>query len=278
MKKIYVVATPIGNINEISKRAIEILNKIKVIYCEDTRVIKKLLTLLDINLINKKFISLNGFNEKEVVEKIKLQNEFEICLVSDAGYPTISDPGFCLINFAINNNISIEIVNGPSALMHALVISGFSTNNFYFFGFLNSKKNKALFELVKIKEFQTTIIIYESVHRIIETLKNIKEVFSDDVKLIVAKELTKSNETIYRGNINKIIKEIDLRGEFVIVIDNNYNENKKEIININDYIMEVKKLVNKNNSEKIACKMVGYKYGISSKDLFNALQLKKNII
>lgn len=140
MQKLYVIATPIGNISEVSIRAIDAFKESKIVYCEDTRVIKKLLSLLNIKLDDKKFISLTGFNEKNVIEKIELDKKNITCLVSDAGYPLISDPGFCLINFAIKNNINIEIINGPSALMHALVASGFATNSFYFCGFLDNKR------------------------------------------------------------------------------------------------------------------------------------------
>lgn len=279
MKHLYVIATPIGNISEISQRAINAFTNTQIVYCEDTRVTKKLFNLLNIDYKNKKFISVTGFNEQDIVDKIPLNSNEISCLVSDAGYPSISDPGYCIVNFAIKNSVKIEIINGPSAFTHALVASGFSTNNFYYLGFLSNKFSKLLEQLMEVKKIKTTIIIYESVHRIIDTLKNIKNVFSSQVKIVVAKELTKMNETIYRGSINEIINTINLHGEFVIVIDNNVelldNSNENDL---NSYLVEVKKLISKNNSDKMACKMVAYKYNVKSKDLFNALQVKKNII
>lgn len=279
MKKLYVVATPIGNLNEINNRAINSFNCSNIIYCEDTRVTKKLFNLLNIDITNKTFISLTGFNEKEIINKINFNNNHECCLVSDAGYPIVSDPGYNLINECIKRNISVEIINGPSSLMHALVASGFSTNSFYFVGFLSNSSSQLNNQLNDLYQIKSTLIIFESVHRIKKTLEAIKSVFGELVNLVVCKELTKMNETIYRGNIDSIIKNIDYRGEFVIVIDNNINQkNTDKNTDLKVYLNEVLQLVKKGNQEKVAAKMVAYKYDLNSKELFNALQVKKNII
>lgn len=276
MKKLYVIATPIGNLKEINQRAIDAFNDSNIVYCEDTRVTKKLFNLLNINLNNKTFISLNGFNEQQVIDKIDFNNLENISsLVSDAGYPIISDPGYLLVNEIIKKGIKIEIVNGSSSIMHSLVISGFPTNNFYFAGFISHSDSERHTNLLKLKTIESTLVILESVHKIRKTLKEIIEIFGSNVSIIVAKELTKLNETIYRGNIEKIIDDIDYRGEFVIVINNNTTIEK---VNFELYLDEVTKLVKKGTQEKIACKMVAYKHDISSKDLFNSLQVKKNII
>lgn len=276
MKKMYVIATPIGNLKEITQRAIDAFNESNIIYCEDTRVTKKLFNLLGLDLIEKIFVSLNAFNEKQVINKIDFNDEKETsCLVSDAGYPMISDPGYLLINSLIKKEIKIEVINGPSSIMHALIVSGFPTTNFYFVGFIPNSDSERHKELLNIKQINSTLIILESVHKIKKTLIAISEIFGLNVKIIVAKELTKLNETIYRGFINDIITNIDYRGEFVIVIDNNSTFEK---FNFELYLDEVIRLIKKGTQEKIACKMVGYKYDISSKELFNSLQVKKNII
>lgn len=276
MIKFYIIATPIGNLKEINQRAIDAFSNSNIIYCEDTRVTKKLFNLLNISLSKKIFISINGFNEKEIVEKINFNNNESVsCLVSDAGYPMISDPGYILTNELIKRNVKIEVVNGSCSIIHALVISGFPTNNFYFSGFISNSDEERKTCLLNLKSINSTLIILESVHKIRKTLESIKEIFGENVQIIVAKELTKLNECIYRGSIDHIIENIDYRGEFVIVINNN---STKKINDFNLYLNEVNKLIKKGTQEKVACKMVGYKYDVSSKELFNTLQVKKNII
>lgn len=277
MKKLYIIATPIGNLKEINQRAIDAFNESNIVYCEDTRVTKKLFTLLNINLDKKLFTSLNGFNESKIIDKINFGDENNICcLVSDAGYPMISDPGYLLVNEVIAKNIKMEIINGPSSIMHGLIASGFPTNNFYFAGFISNSDSERHTNLLHLKLIKSTIIILESVHKIKKTLNEICSIFGLDVLIVVAKELTKLNETIYRGPIEKIINDIDYRGEFVIIINNNNLNNDNS--NFDLFLDEVNKLVKKGTQEKIACKMVGYKHDISSKKLFDSLQVKKNII
>lgn len=276
MMKLYVVATPIGNLKEINQRAIDAFNDSNIVYCEDTRVTKKLFNLLEVNSNNKTFISLNGFNEQDVIKKIDFNNSNNIaCLVSDAGYPMISDPGYLLINELICKKIKFEIINGPSSIMHALISSGFPTNNFYFCGFILGTDSDRNTSLLKFKEIKSTLVILESVHKLKKILIAISDIFGENVQLIVAKELTKLNEKIYRGFIRDIIESIDYRGEFIIVINNNFVDKSS---NFDLYLNEVSKLIKKGTQEKIACKMVGYKYDLSSKELFNTLQVKKNII
>ncbi len=278
--KLFIVATPIGNIKEISNYAISVISEIDDFFCEDTRNSKKLLNLLNISLTNKNFHTLNTINEKEIVSKFNFKNK-NYCLLSDAGYPILSDPGFLLINHFIKNNWDVNVVNGPSSLMHSLIISGFQTKNTLFYGFLSNKKNIKETELSALSTELKTIIIFESVHRIKETLNLIKMIFNNSNKICIARELTKLNETIYRSTIANIddLKIIE-KGEFVIVIDNNSNDIKKDENekNYSKYLNEVKNLVLKGEKEKIACKIISYKYNLKANLLYNFWQQQKNCI
>ncbi len=267
MNNFFVVATPIGNISEISKRAIEVLEKSNVIFCEDTRVTKKLLSLLEINYFNKKFIVNNAFSKEQENISLDLLEKNICCLVSDAGYPLISDPGYGIVNFLNSNNINYEIVNGPCSIIHALMVCKFPINNFYFYGFLSSKQNQKNNELHELKKINSTIVLFESSHKIINTLKDIKKIFGD-IKVSVCKELTKKNEKVYHGFIDEIINDINTNGEFVIVFN---NEIKNEIDN--DLLRnELNNLLKSNIDKKTACKMVAYKYDLKPNSLYDLVK------
>lgn len=219
MSKLYVVGTPIGNLGDITLRAIDSFKECDFVICEDTRVTGKLLKHLE---IEKKMISLNAFSEKKnlnsLIEKIKEVEK--VCLVSDAGTPGISDPGTRLVSLAREHGIEIEIVPGVSALTSALSGSGFDTSRFTFLGFLPKKKGrKTLFEeMVKI---ENTIIFYESPHRILKTLE---ELCVLDRKIGVYKEITKIHEQFVSGLPSEVFnffqKNLDkVKGEFVVIID-----------------------------------------------------------
>lgn len=221
--KLYMAATPIGNLSDISDHLLIVLENINYIFCEDTRVTQKLLDIL--NIQNKpKLISFYKFNEHEQIKKAQeILLKDDVLLVSDAGYPNISDPGFGLVKYCVDNKIEIEVISGPCALIHALVKSGISTNTFMFLGFLNPKRTQQLIYLESLMNVKTTFILYESVHKILNTLKNISEIFTNN-KICVCKELTKMHETFFYGTANEIINQLNesnLKGEFVIIIDNN---------------------------------------------------------
>lgn len=271
-KKLIVIATPIGNISEISNRAIEKLNENRYFFCEDTRVSKKLFNSLEISILNKTFYTLNDINENNFVDNFDFKENCYV-LLSDAGYPMLSDPGYYLINHFIKNNWNIEVVNGPSSIMHALVTSGFPTKNFMFYGFLNHNENIRKKELIELRKEKKTIMIFESVHRIKNTLKILDDFFTDN-NICICRELTKLNETIYRGTAKKIIDQITEKGEFVILIDNNKVDNES---NNNDVILfEINNLIKKGEKDKIACKIVGYKYQKKSNELYGLWQSNKN--
>lgn len=221
MSKLYVCATPIGNLKDITLRAIETFKSCDFIICEDTRVTGKLLNSLE---IEKKMISMNAFSEKKdlnsLIEKIKeVEN---VCLVTDAGTPGISDPGTRLVSLIRENEIEIEIIPGASALTAALSGSGFDTSKFLFLGFLPKKKGrKTIFE--KIKNTEETIVFYESPHRILKTLEELIEVVPKR-KIGIYKEITKIHEEFINGTAAEVLEFFNsnpdkVKGEFVVIIE-----------------------------------------------------------
>ena len=219
MSSLYIVSTPIGNLNDISKRAIEVLSSVEIICVEDTRVSKKLLNRYK---ISNKMIVYNNFNESRQCDKILdyLNQGKDVALISDAGTPCISDPGYLLVNSCRKNNIDVFSVPGPSSLIAALSISGLPTDAFYFEGFLPKKKGrKTKFEsLILLKH---TIIIFESPMRIIKTLEDIKKYFGAERIVSIHREITKMFEESYLGSINQAIDHFSskkCRGEFVLII------------------------------------------------------------
>lgn len=270
MNNFYIVATPIGNISEINDRAKNVLMTSKIFLCEDTRVTKKLFNNLNIPLLNKRFINCNEFAESNHVDKIlKFLEKDDCVLMSDAGYPMISDPGYIIKKHLIKNNITPIIINGSCSIIHAILLSDFPCNNFYFNGFLNKKKQKRIEELFNLKKIYSTLVLFESVHNLLETLEDIKYVFGD-IQINVCKELTKKNEKKYSGKISEVISQIDLRGEFVIVLQNELEENNE----INSLLFEIDKLEKKGTKIKEACKMVAYKYNFKANSLYD-LYIKK---
>ena len=271
--KLQILATPIGNLDEITFRAINALKECECILCEDTRVTSKLLTKLNIH--NKELISYQKFNENDKVElalnKIKTKKTI---LCSDAGYPCLSDPGYALVNKCYEENIAIEVINGPSSIIHSVVVSGLNLNNFYFHGFLphsGSQRKERLKELLDIK---VPIVFFESVYRIKESLKDIKDIFNDPY-LVVCRELTKLNETIYRGRYDQIINEIDERGEFVIVVQK--EQHKKISQELKEIIKEVNQMIKDGMPLKKASKQVALKYDLQASYVYNAVVESKKV-
>lgn len=218
---LYVVATPIGNLKELTPRAQEILSSVDYIASEDTRTTFSLLKQFN---ISKPSISCHEHNEQEASEKIVslLKEGKSIALTSDAGYPGISDPGAILIKHCIENDIAVSIINGANAFIPALVGSGLDTTHFYFHGFLNSKKSTRRRELEENKGRKETMIFYESPHRIQETLIDMYETLGNR-EVSIAREITKLHEEYIRGKLKELI-EIDsstLKGEMVIVVEGN---------------------------------------------------------
>ena len=218
MSKLYVVATPIGNLEDITLRAIETLKNVDFIICEDTRVTKFLLNHFG---IDKPLIVANAFNESKSIEKIidKIKSGENAALVSDAGTPSISDPGTRIVNAAIKNEIEIIGVPGANAAILALSISGLPTDAFVFEGFLPQKKGRQK-KLQQLSEEERTIVLYESTYRIKKLLEEINQ-YMPSRKIVVARELTKKFEETWRGSADEILNDIEnknIKGEFVVLI------------------------------------------------------------
>lgn len=232
--KLYLIATPIGNLGDISYRAVETLKKVDIIAAEDVRHSLKLLNYLN---ISKPMFSLHRHNESiKKEEVIKLLNEGKnVALITDAGTPGISDPGEEVVKEVIEKNIEMTSIPGPCALINALVLSGLDTKEFSFYGFLplNKKLRKEKFE--DIKQQRKTIIFHEAPHRIIKTLEEMQNIFGN-IYVVLAKELTKLHEQIIRGSISEVIKElVDVKGEYIILFEVNSKTNKEiEIEEINN--------------------------------------------
>jgi len=238
---LYIVSTPIGNLKDITVRALSVLKNCDLIACEDTRVTRKLLSSYEIK--SKNLVSLHEHSPQQklifLIDKIKKGKS--IALVSDAGTPIISDPGIQLVILAINNNIKITPIPGPSAITASLVGAGLAHNNFFFMVFLQNKKKQRINTLNKYKKIDSLLIFYENPKRIKETINDMFSIFGNR-KCVIARELTKYYETFYRGGLKqfKNIKE-NLKGEITIIISPCENRKNKEKSYIDED--EVKKII-----------------------------------
>lgn len=222
MGTLFIVATPIGNLKDITLRALETLKSVDYILCEDTRVTGKLLKKYE---ISKRLISFNDFSEDKKAPSVvqDLLKGQLVALVSDAGTPLISDPGYKLVREAIKKEIKVESIPGPSSVVSALVVSGLPPDKFTFLGYLpkSEEKKKKILESVKEnqKSLKTTVIIFESPFRISKTLESIEQVFGD-IGIVVCRELTKIHEETSRGKISKStnhFSQTSPRGEFIVL-------------------------------------------------------------
>ena len=220
MGKLYLIPTPIGNMKDISPRILDVLNSVDFIYCEDTRNTRRLLSHYDIHKVLKSY---HMFNEDKKCNEIidELKQGLDIALVSDAGYPGISDPGYLICKKAIEEGIPVTTLPGASASITALVGSGINLDKFYFYGFLNHDEKPKRKELESLKDFPYTLIFYESPHRINETLEMMRDVLGDRY-IVIAKDLTKKYEEYIRGKISEIINlNRELKGEMVLIVSGN---------------------------------------------------------
>ncbi len=238
---LYFIPTPIGNIEDLSIRSLEILKQTDLIFCEDTRMTKKLLNLIkekfSIDLNIKEFISMHSHNEKKIIEKLSIELFSKIVVyMSDAGMPCISDPGSLLVDFAQKNNIKYEVLPGANAAITAYASSGFSEKEFLFFGFLSHQGNERKKELAKILNSPYNVIIYESPYRI-QRLINEISLLEPEKELFVIKEISKLHQKQYKDNaknLNKLFETVNLKGEWVVVLKGKITTNKT--ISINDIL------------------------------------------
>jgi 16S rRNA (cytidine1402-2'-O)-methyltransferase len=217
--KLYLVATPIGNPEDITLRAIKVLRRVDIIAAEDTRRAKRLLARYRIKAPLTSFFEHNEPTKKEALIR-RLDEGHDIALISDAGTPGVSDPGFRLIKQAIEQGIEVITLPGPSAHVAALVVSGLPTDSFHFFGFLPPKGAKRNKRLEEMRELRGTTILYEAPHRLLRTLQDIKECCGER-QIVVARELTKTYEEVIRGEITEVLeglKKRKIRGEITLVV------------------------------------------------------------
>ncbi|NDF60585.1 MAG: 16S rRNA (cytidine(1402)-2'-O)-methyltransferase [Crocinitomicaceae bacterium] len=220
MPILYVVPTPVGNLEDITLRAIRILKESSLIYAEDTRVTKKLLSHLG---IQKPVYPFHAHNEHKVVQQVidRIKTEESVVLVSDAGTPGISDPGFLLIRACIQDEITVTCLPGPTALIPALVGSGFPCDRFCFEGFLPHKKGRQT-KLIELSKEERTIVLYESPHRIVKCLAQIEEFFEPDRNVCVVREISKIYEEFKRGTATQVREYYEQhppKGEIVLIIE-----------------------------------------------------------
>ena len=251
---VYVIPTPIGNMEDITIRAINTLKLVDVIFCEDTRVTSLLLNYLD---IKKKLISSHKFNEdKNDLKLLELLKENKnVGIVTDRGTPIISDPGYELVKVAIENNYNVVSLPGPTAFVPALTSSGLNPMPFTFYGFLSNKKTKRIKELDNLKNREETLIFYEAPHRIVDTLEDMLEILGDR-KISISREISKKFEEIYRGNISDIISQmLEIKGEIVIVVLGNTNKVTYDNLTIIEHVnLYIKEGIDKKEAIKLAAK------------------------
>lgn len=221
MAKLYIVPTPIGNLGDITYRAIEVLKNVAIILAEDTRVTKKLLHHYDISTPLRSY---HQHNEHKIIDELvsKIQMGDQMAIVSDAGTPGISDPGFLLVRKCKENGIDIECLPGATALIPAIINSGIPSDRFYFEGFLPQKKGRKS-RIETLLNFDKTVVLYESTHRILKLLKEVKEV-APSRQISVSRELTKKFEENVQGTAQQLLLHFETnstKGEFVVVIQGN---------------------------------------------------------
>lgn len=261
---VYIVPTPIGNLEDMTFRAINILKMVDVIFSEDTRVTLQLLNHFD---IHKKLIHMDDHNEDNLKDTVLqyLSNGMNVAIVTDRGTPIISDPGYKTVKYLRSKNYNVIALPGATAFVPALVASGISSEHFFFYGFLSSKDKKMKDELQILKDYEYTLVFYEAPHRIIRTLNAILDTFGDR-NISISREISKIHESIFVGKISEAINTIDVKGEFVIVVEGNH-----EILSTNMSLVDnVDVYIRSGLSSMEAIKMVARERKIPKNDVYKA--------
>lgn len=268
---LYLIPTPVGNMEDITLRAINILKMVDVILCEDTRVTSELLSKLE---IKKKLIHCDDHNEDIVKEKALeyLKDGLNIGLVTDRGTPIISDPGYRVVEYVSSLGFNVISLPGATAFVPALTASGINPSSFLFYGFLSSKESKRVKELESLKNLKFTLIFYEAPHRITDMLKTLLEVFGDR-RIALCREISKKYEEIIRGKISEVLDITDsLRGEMVVVVEGNLNDEDYSEISILEHIDIY---LEDGMSEKDAIKKVAVERKIPKSVVYKEYHIKK---
>jgi 16S rRNA (cytidine1402-2'-O)-methyltransferase len=275
---LYLVATPIGNLQDITFRAVETLKSVDIIACEDTRHTRKLLTHFG---ISGKLVSYHEHNENERAEefgKLLLQGK-SIAVVSDAGTPAICDPSFKVVQKAIEIGAKIIPIPGAVAFVNALIVSGLPTDSLFFGGFLPSKKGERLKRLEEVKNIPATLCFYETPHRIAKSLADCLQILGNRNSSVV-REITKLHEEVLRGNLEELIKKLDekpLKGEIVLIINRAEEETRKFLPSNRSSIAErVAELSGEGIDHKNALKKAAKEFGLSKSEAYRILQSEKN--
>lgn len=264
---LYLVPTPIGNLQEMTPRALDILKSVSVIAAEDTRNTKKLLMAYGIDTT---LMSHHEHNQQTSIPKIieKLKEGENVAVVSDAGYPLVSDPGQRLVQEAIENGFNVVSVSGANAAMNALVASGMSCYHYLFYGFLENKSSKRKKQLEEIKTIPYTTIFYEAPHRIVDTLQDMLEVLGNR-KMCLARELTKVHEEYIRGTIQEVLEvAASCKGEMVIVMDGFKQD--EVVFDMDQAILKVEDYVNAGMRTKEAIGIVAKETNCKKNELYEA--------
>ena len=232
---LYLIPTPVGNMDDITKRALDTLKMVDLILCEDTRVTSELLRKFN---IKKKLIHCDDHNENDLKQKIleKLNDGLNIGLVTDRGTPIISDPGYKIVQFISKNGYNVISLPGPTAFVPALTMSGINPAPFLFYGFLNSKESRRVKELESLKKIPYTIILYEAPHRIHDMLKSLLQVFGNR-RIALCREISKKYEEVIRGTLEEVLEIADtLKGEMVVVVEGNLQQEDFSTMTILEHI------------------------------------------
>ena len=264
---LYLIPTPIGNMEDMTYRAVKILEKVGVIFSEDTRVTQNLLNYFN---IKKKLISLHDHNEDQVKMKVLsyLQNGISIGLVTDRGTPIISDPGYKTVKYVSDSGYNVVALPGACAFVPALIASGISPQPFTFYGFLDSKYEKRRRELENLKFNTNTLIFYEAPHRILKTMKLMLEVFGDR-EVSISREISKKYESVYRGKISELLPTLEaIKGEFVVVVSGNSSE--ELVVEDRSIVEQVDFYIKNNMSTMDAIKLVAKDNNCKKSEVYDA--------
>ena len=268
---LYLIPTPIGNLDDITIRALNTLKQVDVLLCEDTRDTGLLLKKYD---IKQKLVSCHEYNEDKIIDKVLeyLKKGQNIGLVTDQGSPIISDPGYIISRAVIDAGYNVISLPGATAFVPALSMSGIEPSPFLFYGFLNAKDSKQKSELMSLKDLKYTLIFYESVHRMEKTLKNMLEILGDR-NIAICREISKIHEEVCRDKISNVLQIVSqMKGEFVIVVEGN-----KEKVDYNslDVVEHVKLYTEDGMSEKEAIKLVAKERNVAKSVIYNEYHNRK---
>ena len=276
---LYIVATPIGNLEDITLRALGVLGQVNIIAAEDTRWTKK---LLDHHQIKNRLISYHEHNEVERTKSLveKLREGLSVALVSNAGTPSVSDPGFRLIREAIANDIVIVPIPGASAIITALSASGLATNSFVFVGFLSKKEGKRRNQIQALEGEERTIILYESPFRILPLLKELIEIMGDRYG-VLSREMTKTHEEFLRGNLSEILDDLSnrpvVKGEITLLIEKKQKDDAAALLDVVREELRIR-LAAKDETLSSIVKKTSAKYGLPKKIVYSeALRINETI-